>query len=133
MTANELFNEFWRACNKAEGNGCSETRAAALWDEVVAPHLNVPRSLPEDPPYDGQRVIIFETDAHGAILKLRVGFGGLSKGEGFWMPCPNLPEIDMHGIEFKRWLEHQDVLKDASKERIRDIRFGWIARGEVNP
>jgi hypothetical protein len=129
MTSNEMFNEFWRACSKPEGEKNSVAIAAALWDEMVAPHLNIPRSLLADPPDEGQKVIIFEIDARGTIVRLRVGLGGVSKGEGFWMPCPSLPETGMDEIEFGRWLVNQVVLKDAPKERIRDIRIGWIARG----
>lgn len=133
MTTNELFNEFWRAYNKAEGDGCSETRAAALWDEMVSPHLNVPRPLLADPPDVGQKIIIFDLDADGSVVRLRIGIAGISKGDGFWVPFPSLPGTSMDEVELGRWLQRQEFLKDASKERIRDIRIGWIARGEVNP
>ena len=127
MTSNDLFNEFWRACSKAEGEKNSVEIAKALWDETVAPHLNIPRPLLADPPDEGQKVIIFDLNAGGMIVRLRVGLGGYSKGDGFWMPCPSLPETTMEEIEFGRWLANQVILKDAPKERKRDIRIGWMA------
>jgi hypothetical protein len=132
MTSNELFNEFWHACSKAEGEKKCVAIAGALWEELVAPHLNIPRPLLADPPREGQKVIIFDLDTRGTIMRLRVGLGGFSKGNGYWMPCPSLPETSMEEIEFGRWLANQAILKDAPKERIRDIRIGWIARRAKN-
>ena len=128
MTASELFNEFWRACTKTEGEVAT---AAALWEEMVVPHLNIPRPLLADPADVGQKIIIFDLDAEGSVIKLRIGIGGISKGDGFWVPFPSLPATSMDEVEFGRWLQRQEFLKDAPKERIRDICLGWIARAEA--
>ncbi len=110
MIKDLLWDRFWERSRTTDNVGCVKE----AWDEVVVPHLNIPRSLNDDPPEDGKDIIVLKGD----VSAMRVTYPLYSGNWTHWIPRPELPQLDKDQQEFEVWYKDLDKLWDKDNCKI---------------
>ena len=121
MTTDELFAEFWKRRYMGDSPGARETHAKTAFDEVIAPHLAIPRSLKTDPPTDGEFIVLARPHSVAQIHIQRLSH--IDPSYTHWIPFPELPP-DPIADEFE---EHWETVNQDAVDNKESYKAGWIA------
>ncbi len=116
MTLDLLWDRFWERSWTTDNVGCIRE----AWDEVVVPHLNIPRSLRDDPPKDGKDIIVLKGKVSAMRISYEHDYYEVHAGNWtHWIPRPELPQIDKDQQEFEAW--YKDLDKPWDKDNCQII------------
>ncbi len=106
MTREELWDRFWVRSWKDDDIGCIRE----AWDELVVHHLNIPRSLKDDPPKDGEDVIVLKGAVSAMRIRYHHDYNEVHAGNWtHWIPRPELPKLDGDEEEFDAWWSQKSI------------------------
>ncbi len=119
MIKDLLWDRFWERSRTTDNVGCVKE----AWDEVVVPHLNIPRSLNDDPPEDGKDIIVLKGDVSAMRISYHDSFNEIHAGKWtHWIPRPEISKEDKDDQEFEAW--YKDLNKEWDKDNCKII---WMA------
>jgi hypothetical protein len=139
ISTDELFNKFWGKLFKGSlpkveiAPGCHPksiymSDAESVFEELIAPHLNIPRSIKADPPKAGVWVIIL-SESSVSLAQYPTNYHESSWTH--WIPLPELPQIDKDEQEFEAWVKTTDIWGNYGKGRepncFSAIKRAWLA------
>jgi hypothetical protein len=119
-TIDELFAEFRKRQYIGDSPGARETHMKNAFEEVIVPHLAIPRSLKTDPPKEGEFIVLGRPCCVAQIHIQRLSH--IDPSYTHWIPFPELPP-DPDEDEFEKHWEtvDQDAVDEAS------YKAGWLA------